>query len=86
MYAVITGASGGLGQAFSRQLAARGYDLILSARRTDALEGLRGLFHGKPLIVPGLAMKGAHLASRLLPTRILLPIQYRIQRQKLRPL
>lgn len=48
--------------------------------------GLRGLFHGKPLIVPGLAMKGAHLASRLLPTRILLPIQYRIQRQKLRPL
>jgi short-subunit dehydrogenase len=39
-WAVIAGASVGLGEAFARQLAARGINLVLIARRQDALDRL----------------------------------------------
>src|SRR4051794_12279643 len=38
--ALVTGATGGLGEAISRALHARGCELILTGRRTDVLEPL----------------------------------------------
>ncbi|MGA9103081.1 SDR family NAD(P)-dependent oxidoreductase, partial [Aeromicrobium sp.] len=38
--ALITGATGGLGQAIARRLAKEGVELVLSGRRLDVLEPL----------------------------------------------
>jgi uncharacterized protein len=56
--ALVTGASGGLGQAIARALAARGADLVLTARRVEVLEPLAADIGGR-LVPADLADRAA---------------------------
>lgn len=66
--ALITGASAGLGAEFARQCAARGYNLVLVARRTDRLQALADtLMHAHAIAADVVA---ANLADVDAPERI----------------
>lgn len=53
----------------------------LSARRVAAY-GLRGLFRGKPVLIPGLSMKLAYAGEKFLPETMLLRAAYHAQKRK----
>jgi 3-oxoacyl-[acyl-carrier protein] reductase len=52
MTALVTGASGGIGSAVAKALAAQGARVALSGTRADALEAVRGEIGGETVIVP----------------------------------
>ncbi len=60
---LLTGATGGLGEAIARELSGRGAKLILTGRRTDVLEGLAGELGARAL--------AADLADRTAVDRLL---------------
>ena len=47
---LVTGATGGIGQAIARAFAARGARLVVSGRRQDVLESLAGEVRGRPIV------------------------------------
>lgn len=76
-WALVTGASAGIGAEFSRQLAAQGYQLVLVARRADRLRALADELHsdhgvGSLVIEADLAQKDASevIAKRLVKQNI----------------
>ena len=67
--ALVTGASSGIGAAFARELARRGFSLVLVARRLDRLERLKNELTGTPVdsLAADLASdEGVALVSRRL--------------------
>lgn len=70
---LLTGATGGLGHAIAREIASRGADLVLTARRTEALHTLADSVGARAISAdlsdPGVV---AHLRGRIGPIDVLI--------------
>ncbi len=66
--ALVTGASGGIGEAFAHELAAAGYALVLTARQEQELNRVRGVIaakHQVPVTVIAMDLGDAGACDRL---------------------
>lgn len=68
-WAMVTGASSGIGEGFAEELAARGLNLVLAARRTDRLAGLAARLETEHAIATRVCE--SDLADPLAPARLL---------------
>jgi short-subunit dehydrogenase len=71
---LLTGASGGIGQAIARALDERGARVLLTSRRTEQLEQLAATLGGRPEVLPADLTKAADavaLADRAGPVDVL---------------
>ena len=71
--ALVTGASSGIGLAIAEELAARGFDLVLTARRTDRLEAIAQRLLSKQGVRTRVIR--ADLADPVAPARLLAETQ-----------